>query len=146
MKSVKSLLLLFSAATVAVALAGCGTTGGTSTGDPGSGLDQVVNFTKADLEAAESNAVNICNANPQASACIVVPCPPAIEKWIDSTVGGVGSLQVKGLFSGAVAGQAVVNGVQAGVPDYVFTACGPAYMKFHADIYNLLGKAALIGG
>ncbi len=107
-----------------------------ASGDP---LGGFVSFTKADLEAAEANAIATNNT-------VMIPCPPALEKWLDSTVGQAGQLQVKGLFSGAVAGEAVVNNVQAGVPDYVYSACGPAYMKFHAQIYKLIGKAAILGG
>lgn len=129
---------------VGLVLPGCSLLGG-SGGTSAQPLNDVVTFTKADLDAAETNAVQLCNADATAPACIVVPCPPAIEKWVDATAGQVGQLQVKGLFSGAVAGEAVVNGVQQGIPNYVFTACGPAYMKLHADLYKLIGKSALLG-
>lgn len=137
-------ILIAGALVGAFALSGCGVLSGDG-GTSGSGsaatnsLGDLVTFTKADLDAAESNAIATNNT-------VVIPCPPALEKWIDATAGAAGQLQVKGLFSGAVAGEAVVNGVQAGIPDYVYTACGPAYMKLHADLYKFIGKSALIGG
>ena len=150
----KRYLLFAAVGLLAFSISGCAGLSG-SAGVPGSssnsggGLNDLVTFTKADLDKAESNSVAACNANPASSLCVVIPCPPALEKWIDATAGAAGQLQVSGLFSGLTAGQAVVDGVQQGVPNDVYVGCGPAYMKFKVDLLKLLGKATplgLIGG
>ena len=137
------LLAVFGLAAV-LGLAGCGTTPTSSspatsspTASPGGGLNDLVSFTKADLEAAEHTAVATNDKVAQ-------PCFPALETWLDSVGGTAGEIQVKGLFSGAEAGRAVVNGIDAGIPDTIYEACGPLYMRVQAEIASKGLKGALL--
>lgn len=122
------------AALAGVALTACASAGGPS---PGAGLADLATFTKADLAAAENNAVVSNDA-------VAKPCYPALSKWIDDVGGQAGQIQVAGLFSGVEAGHAIVNGVDQGVPDYIYVACGPLYMRVQALIASKGIKAALL--
>jgi hypothetical protein len=130
-----------------IALAGCsgsgglpgvgGTSGGVTVGGTGSVVADVAQFTDADLVNAEDTAV----ANHDTLA---IPCWPALKKWVDSVPGaGGGSMVVSGLASGFEAGRVTVNGVGAGVPDYVYGGCGALYMKVHGQLLALIAGAAV---
>lgn len=137
----KLILIGAAAMLAAVTLSGCGTTtGGSSPGGAptvANDVNDLVTFTKADLDAAEANAV-------ATNDTVAAPCYPALEQWIGSVAGTAGQLQVKGLFSGAEAGRAVVNGVDQGIPDYVYKGCGPLYLRVHAEVASKGLKAALL--
>lgn len=120
----------------AAALAACSTTApasgaATTTPDP---IAQISQFTAADLEAAEADAV--ANNDTVAAACY-----PALEKFVKSLPGANGSTTVAGAFSAFQKARDVRNSVAAGVPVYLTMGCGPLYAQVHADFLVALGGA-----
>lgn len=99
----------------------------------------VVTFTDTDLVNAENTAI-------ASKDTLAIPCYPALQQWVDSIPGAKGNaIVVSGLASGFEAGRVQINGVGAGIPDYVYTGCGALYMKVHGQFLALIGKAAIPG-
>lgn len=133
----KSILLMLGALTASsLALAGCQSGAPAQIGGSGSTLSDVVTFTVADLDNAEATA----KAN---NDTLAIPCYPALKQWVESIPGAGSAMTVSGLASGFEAGRVTVNGVAAGVPDYVYTGCGPLYMKVHGQLLALIGGAVV---
>lgn len=116
----------------ALALAGCAAASGGAAAPASDPLKAISDFTLADLQAADADAVAHRDA-------IAHACYPALEVFVKSFPSSLGT--VKGAFSAFQSARDVGNGLQQGVPIYLRLGCSALVM----DTQQLLVKLAAIG-
>lgn len=125
---------------IAVALAGPILAGCTSTltlptisaSDPEGSIKNIENFTVADLQAADADAVT--NGDNIAHTCY-----PALIQFVQGLPSHDPNTTVKGAFYAFQRGRDLRNVVARGIPDYVTIGCGPLYAQVHGDLLKFLG-------
>ena len=118
------------AALAVVALTGCATAQPAATTSPDV-LQQISQFTIADLQAADADAV--ANNDVIAHACY-----PALEQFVKSLPGANGTTTVAGAFSAFQQARDLRNSVAAGIPTYLTMGCGPLYAQVHGDLLKAI--------
>jgi hypothetical protein len=135
-------LNLAAALLIGCLLASCTTnSGGITLGGPGTFVGDGVTIADNDLDAVYTMAKANVSISPNAQ---VVRCEPVFKTWFDSLPGASTGIKISGVLSFAENGFLIVNDVQQGLPDNVYDACGPLYMKVHAQFLNVLAKGALL--
>lgn len=120
-----------------LALVAC-TTPSTSASPGPDPIQAVANFTVADLQVADADAV--------ASRDVIAhACYPALITFVNSQPSSSSNTTVVGAFSAFQKARDLRNVAAGGVPDYLTLGCGPLYAQVHGDILMFLGKAVGVG-
>ena len=146
-------LLTTTALISALALAGCaasitpapaGGVGASVAVGPAPSTDPLVqfaNFTVADLNAAQADAV--VNKDTISMACY-----PALVQFIQSLPSSNAGTTVVGAFSAFQKARDLRNVAVGGIPTYLTMGCGPLYAQVHGDLLTFLGGVGgtVLGG
>lgn len=118
------------------ALAACSTPSipGSPSPDP---IQQVANFTVADLTLADADAV-------ASNDTVAHACYPALIQFVDSLPSSTSGTTVAGAFSAFQKARDLRNAAAGGVPLYLTMGCGPLYAQVHGDILMFLSQAVTV--
>lgn len=125
--------LMIATVILAVSLSACTTPG--STDSVQSDVQAISQFTVADLQAADADAV-------ATNDVLAHQCYPTLIKFIQSLPSSTSSTTVVGAFSAFQKARDLRNVAAGGIPDYLLVGCGPLYAQVHGDLLTFLAGAS----